>query len=42
VAWWEMMFRNDATSRAQFLPSGSCGLCASSTDYVYGANSHLQ
>jgi hypothetical protein len=42
VAWWDMMFRSSASAKAQFLPSGSCGLCSSSSDYAYGANSHLQ
>ncbi len=42
VAWWEMMFRNSASSKAQFLPSGTCGLCTDSTDYAYGANSLLK
>jgi hypothetical protein len=42
VAWWEMMFRSDASSKAQFLPTGTCGLCTDSTDYAYGANSLLQ
>jgi hypothetical protein len=42
VAWWQWQFRSDASSKAQFLPSGSCGLCSSSSDYAYGANSKLQ
>ena len=41
VAWWDMMFNNSATSKAQFTPAGTCGLCTDSTDYAYGANSHL-
>jgi hypothetical protein len=42
VAWWEMMFRNDATSKAQFTPASTCGLCTHSSDYAYGANSYLK
>lgn len=42
VAWWNMMFLNDATSKAQFLPASTCGLCTDSTDYAYGANSYLK
>jgi hypothetical protein len=42
VAWWNMWFNSDATAKAQFTPSGSCGLCSSSSDYAYGANSMLK
>ncbi len=42
VAWWEMFFRGDAASKAQFLPSGTCGLCTHSSDYAYSANSMLK
>ena len=47
VAWWEWQFRNDAASKALFLPSGSCSLCtmAASTGVGqadYGVNSLLK
>jgi Chlorophyllase enzyme len=42
TAWWEMMFRSDAASKAQFLPASTCGLCTDTTDYAYGANSMLK
>jgi hypothetical protein len=42
VAWWDMMFNNSATAKAQFTPAGTCGLCTDSTDYAYGANSYLK
>ena len=42
VAWWEWLFKGDAASKSQFLPSGTCGLCTHSSDYAYGANSKLQ
>jgi hypothetical protein len=35
VGWWQMLFRNDATSHALFVGS-SCGLCNHSSDYDYG------
>jgi hypothetical protein len=41
VAWWQMMFRNDAASRAMFVGS-SCGLCNHASDFEYGANSMLK
>jgi hypothetical protein len=41
TAWWQMMFRNDAASRAMFVGT-SCGLCGQSSDYEYGANSLLK
>jgi hypothetical protein len=42
VAWWEMLFRSDAKSKAEFLPASTCGLCSDPTDYAYGANSLLK
>ena len=45
VAWWEMWFRNDATSKADFVGS-SCGFCGHGSDamnaYEYGHNTMLQ
>jgi predicted dienelactone hydrolase len=45
VAWWEMWFRNDAASKADFVGS-SCGFCGqtsnASNPYDYGANSMLE
>jgi hypothetical protein len=35
VAWWQMMFHSDATSRAQFV-GATCGLCADTTNYAFG------
>jgi hypothetical protein len=44
VAWWEMWFRNDAASKADFVGS-SCTFCGHTSDatnpYDYGANSML-
>jgi hypothetical protein len=47
VAWWEMLFRGDAASKAFFTPSGTCSLCtmAASTgvgSVDYGANTLLK
>jgi hypothetical protein len=45
VAWWEMWFRNDATSKADFVGS-SCGFCGHGSDptnaYDYDHNTMLQ
>jgi hypothetical protein len=45
VAWWEMWFRSDAASKADFVGS-SCGFCGKASDmtnaYDYGHNSMLQ
>jgi hypothetical protein len=35
VAWWQMMFRSDATSRNMFVGS-SCGLCNQASDFDFG------
>jgi hypothetical protein len=41
--WWEMVFRNDTTAKAQFAGS-SCGLCSSmsSSTFQFGANSLIK
>jgi hypothetical protein len=45
VAWWEMWFRNDAPSKAEFVGS-NCGFCGHASDqndsYDYGHNSMLR
>jgi Chlorophyllase enzyme len=41
VAWWQMMFRNDAASHDMFVGS-SCGLCGHTSDFEYGANALLK
>ena len=45
VAWWEMWFRNDAASKADFV-GASCTFCGQGSNatnaYEYGANTMLQ
>jgi hypothetical protein len=45
VAWWQMWFRADASSKSEFVGT-SCGFCGHGTDatnpYEYGANTSLE
>jgi hypothetical protein len=45
VAWWQMWFRGDAASKADFVGS-TCGFCGQGTTaanaYDYGANGTLE